>query len=561
MANYYVWSGASAGGNGTTWALAYQTLTLAFAGKAAGDTFFVAHDHNETTAAALSLTTTGTLAAPTKAICVDRAGSVPPVSADRRSTAQVAVTGINNMTFVGAAYYSGIIFSSGNAANVAHIILTGLPATNAAQRFDNCSLRLLSTSISPRIFIGNSGASSGAYVEFNNTTVSFANIGQSLDMSGMFRWRNTPSAVLGTVPTNLLSVQTPSRGAVVECNGVDFSAMTAGKILLLANSSSGAHTYKFVDCKLDAAVTKVSGTFLHGSCEADFMRCGATGNYAVSRYRVSGQLDQETSVVRTAGASDGTTPISWKVVTTLICSYLLPFECPPIAIWCDTPGVVTPAEIECAWGAGSPPNNDEVWLDLEYLGDVASPQGSFVNDGKADLLVTAAPQSASAAAWAGSVSKFKLDVSFTPQQKGWIYARVKCARPSMTFYIDPKISMLSTVPPEPPAAVTMATFDGTPAAGVVMSNGNLTVTHGTTNNGTGVKSLATKYTGKYFFEIKLTVSTTNANGGGIVPSPGGAFSDAVNFAGGFGASYGSGSSLIYTDGVNTTKNLGVCRGQ
>ena len=129
----------------------------------------------------------------------------------------------------------------------------------------------------------------------------------------------------------------------------------------------------------------------------------------------------------------------------------------------------------------------------------------------------------------------------------------------MTFYIDPKISMLSTVPPGPPAAVTMATFDGTPAAGVVMSNGNLTVTHGTTNNGTGVKSLATKYTGKYFFEIKLTVSTTNANGGGIVPSPGGAFSDAVNFAGGFGASYGSGSSLIYTDGVNTTKNLGVPR--
>jgi hypothetical protein len=34
-----------------------------------------------------------------------------------------------------------------------------------------------------------------------------------------------------------------------------------------------------------------------------------------------------------------------------------------------------------------------------------------------------------------------LNVSFTPQQKGFIYARVKCAKASSTFYIDPLVTL------------------------------------------------------------------------------------------------------------------------
>jgi len=89
MASYYIWSGATGSANGTSWANAYTTLTTAFSGKVAGDVFYVAQDHLEATAAAVTLTTAGTSANPSKVICVDRAGSVPPVSADRRTTAQV----------------------------------------------------------------------------------------------------------------------------------------------------------------------------------------------------------------------------------------------------------------------------------------------------------------------------------------------------------------------------------------------------------------------------------------------------------------------------------------
>jgi hypothetical protein len=76
---------------------------------------------------------------------------------------------------------------------------------------------------------------------------------------------------------------------------------------------------------------------------------------------------------------------------------------------------------------------------VEYLGDASSPQASFVNDGTPDLLTTPANQTSSTATWGGSTTKFKLNVTFTPQQKGWIYARVKCAKASSTFYIDPLV--------------------------------------------------------------------------------------------------------------------------
>ena len=144
MASYYVWSAAVGTGTGATWANAYTNLTAALAGKLAGDVFFLAHDHAETTAAAITLLSAGTAANPAKVICVDRAGSVPPVSADRRATAQITTTGASNITINGAmTHYDGVIFNAGTGAVAASILISQVTAN--ATRFDNCSLRILAT--------------------------------------------------------------------------------------------------------------------------------------------------------------------------------------------------------------------------------------------------------------------------------------------------------------------------------------------------------------------------------------------------------------------------------
>ena len=101
----------------------------------------------------------------------------------------------------------------------------------------------------------------------------------------------------------------------------------------------------------------------------------------------------------------------------------------------------------------------------------------------------------------------------------------------------------------------LATFDGTPSAGVVVSNGGLTVTHGTTNSGTGVFSTAALWSGKYYFEVASQVSTSLSTAVGIRQYVTGVYSDAATFANGVGVVLGA-SSLIYANAVNTTKNLG-----
>ena len=434
MAIYYVYSGAGGSNNGSSWANAFTTLTAAFAVEVAGDTLYVAHDHSESTASAITLTSSGTVSNPTKVICVNRAGSVPPVSADRRTTAQVATTGASNINIAGFTHYDGIIFVAGSSTGVANLS----PQTTGGgwNRFDNCSLRIGATGVGTIQLIA-----AGAYVELNNTTASFSATNQKFTVAEVLKWRNTPAALLGIIPTPLFNPSSSS-GGEVECIGVDFSAAGSGKTLCGALASCTGLKYRFIDCKLDAAVTKASVPLSHGSTEVDFIRSGSSGvNYTVFRQRISGTLDEETTIVRTGGASDGTTPIAWKVITTANCNYSMPFECPTIAIWNDTTGSSVTATVEGIWGGGAVPNDDEIWLDLEYLGDASSPQGSFINDGKVDLLASAAGQASSTETWGGSTTKFKLAVTFTPQQKGWIYARVKCAKASSTFYIDPLVTL------------------------------------------------------------------------------------------------------------------------
>lgn len=435
MAAYYVYSGAAGSANGTSWANAYTTLTAAFSGHAAGDTYYVAHDHSESTAGAVTLSSLGTNASPTKVICVNRAGSVPPVSADRRTTAQVATTASNGITVNGSTHYDGIIFLNGDSTGAPIFIMPG--GNGQRIRFDNCSIRLRATGAGWIIL-----SEQGTYIELNNTTFSFSNVAQFIEISGVLKWRDTASALIGTAVPTILFSSPGNDGGEVECIGVDLSAAGSGKTICSASANSNAVKFNFIDCKLNASVTKSAVPASHGGNEVDFVRCGASGvNYTVFRHRIGGTLNEETTIVRSGGASDGTTPIAWKIDTTANANYSAPFECPPIAIWNDTTGSAVTATVEGIWGGGAVPNDDEIWLDAEYLGDASSPQGSFVNDGKANLLATAAGQTSSSATWGGSTTKFKLNVSFTPQQKGWIYCRVKTGKASSTFYIDPLVTL------------------------------------------------------------------------------------------------------------------------
>jgi hypothetical protein len=105
------------------------------------------------------------------------------------------------------------------------------------------------------------------------------------------------------------------------------------------------------------------------------------------------------------------------------------------------------------------------------------------------------------------------------------------------------------------APFTGTTLNGTPTAGVTMSNGNLTATHTTTSASQGVLSTSAQTTGLYYFEIAVVTSTASSNYIGIVRNSAPDFSlttwttlctSVVN----------GGSSIIYSNGASTAKDLG-----
>jgi hypothetical protein len=497
MSNVYVRSGAAGAGTGADWANAYTTLAAAFTAKAAGDVFYVSDDHAETQASAMTLTSPGTAAAPCFVYCVNHAGTVPPVSADLATTATITTTGANALAIAsGVAYFYGITFNAGSGAVNAKLNIASAGAASFFM-FNSCTLaKLGTTGIAAAVGFGPSSTSAlSVGVALVNTKVQFGATADTMSVGYCdFVWKNTASAISGAAfPTSLFSGALPG---TIQLEAVDLSALGSGKTIVGATSAPKHISLK--DCKLGASVT-IAATPTAFVTETVVSRIDSSGtNYIEQKYTYAGTQTDETTIIRTSGASDGTTAKSRKIVTTANSKWQFPFEATPIAIWQDSTSAAT-ATLEGVWNAAALPNNDEIWFDLEYLGAAGNPQGSFATGTKADGLASGSALTASTQAWdtlvtaranttayslgdvikvatnpgriffcttagttagsepggyasavdGGSVTdsgavfragvRFKKAVSFTAAQKGVVYAYVKAAKVSSTFYIDPLI--------------------------------------------------------------------------------------------------------------------------
>lgn len=442
MTAYYVRSGAGGSANGTSWANAYLTLAAALSGKAAGDVFYIAEDHAESTGSNVTLASPGTSASPCFFYCVDHAGSVPPVSADLRTTATISTSGNNSLVLNGTwGEVYGITFTAGNS--------TGSPTLGLCdngsdfQKFVNSALHIGSSGSGGTLSAGPVTGGGSCRTELYNTTVQFANTSQSINVNGTLLWRNTASAISGaTLPNTLIIPGSSARMARVFCEGVDLSALGSGKTLVSTNTSGGSGAVLFKDCKLGASVTICGTPSAPGNIDVDVVNCdsGST-NYRNERYRYAGTLTTETTIVLSGGASDGTTGTAYKIVTTANSRWDMPFEAPVLAIWNDTTGSSKTATVQGIWGGGAVPNNDDIFLEIEYLGASGSPLSSMVTSTKADNLASGSALSGGSGSWGGSTTSFAMSASFTPQKKGWVYVRVRAAKASSTFYVDPLVTI------------------------------------------------------------------------------------------------------------------------
>ncbi len=434
--NTVTWRSLGAVGNFSAWGAPDPRLENAFTHSNAGGKIFVASSHQQTQASTNTIGKIGTFNAPMNVVCVNKAGSIPPVAADETTGATVAATGGSYLIFDGGAAFKGIAFTGGSGAGSNGIQLGA--NNDCFLKFKDCSLTLGQSGTNASFNMPN-GSVNGVAIELDNTTLGFGAVGQTVSAYGAnFKWKNTASAIQGSVPTKLFTLQS-LRSATIECDGVDLSAMGSGKTIF-DNTDSIYSRGTFRRCKLGASVTKAARPASPGSSEASFWQCDTAGtNYKNSVVKYQGDCDDEETIVRTGGASDGTQAMSRKLTTTANSLWHSPLVDDPIFIWNDTSGSAVTATVYGIWGGGAVPNNDDIWIEAEYLGSASSPQASFVNDTIASPLATNAGHTTDSSTWGGSTTKFKMAVTFTPQQKGLVAIRVKAAKPSTTFYIDPKV--------------------------------------------------------------------------------------------------------------------------
>jgi hypothetical protein len=435
---------------GATWALANATAVGAVADAVAGDTIYVSQSHAETTTGTQTITFPGTIASPNKIICGNDGAAPPTAVATGGSIANTNGT----MDLRGSYYMRGVTLKGGGSGTSC-IITVGQSGTGRAL-LDTCILDFsASTSTSSGAAIGTNSASVPSMVEFRTTDLKFGNASQGLNIRGArFNWTGGSILSGGTAINALVrefgSISCGPGIAVIE--GVDLSQMSASGNLITTSGIDVPGKLIFRNCKLP---TSWSGSLLSAAVtlagfRAEMHNCDSTDtNYRLWVEDYLGTIKSETTNVRTGGASNGTTTISWRMASNADAEYPhLALESGEIPFWVSSTGAKT-ATVEIMHdaqgsGTGSDLTNAEIWAEVQYLGTSGFPLGSFANNAKADVLASAADHTNSSETWTDDITtpvKQKLTVSFTVNEIGPAILKVYLAKASSTVFIDPKVTV------------------------------------------------------------------------------------------------------------------------
>jgi len=452
MANIYVKSSAtSSPPDGLTWATAYNKLTEAASVAVAGDTIWVSHTHAES-GGGFILTVAGTPTSPIRILCGNDSAE-PPIA--------LATTGIvestGGMTIAASFsdnsfYMYGLTIRVGAGSTLSADLI--LQNANGIIIYDACTFHVATTNNASGIKLSSTGGFGESLCR--NCHFEFSHISQGISITESYATISGGSVLAGTTPSVLFS---PGSTGIIIVESFDMSNMASTMNLAQITGVSGYLQVR--NCKLPAswsgsvnASTPGPGSIyeLHNTDSTDT-------NYRYQRKTTFGIIDSERTIVRTSGASDRTTALSWKLVSNTNAQWShRVLETSEISRWNDITGSVITVTVEILHDGsqgGSPSvslTNKEIWLDVQYLGTSGFPLSLFASDAassgsplEVNYLGTETEQENSSATWtttgmSNPVTQ-KLSVSFTAQVKGYIHAVVKLAKPSYTVYVDPLITI------------------------------------------------------------------------------------------------------------------------
>lgn len=444
MANIYVRStDGNNADNGSTWALAKLDLAGAAGIDAAGDDIYISDNHAESTAAGITPVFANNAASPVKLLSANDAAEPPTALL---AGAKVTTTGTSSITLSGSIYVWGLTFECGSGAVNANLTLNPNSTDNARQQYEDCIFRQVATGASTNMQINGTASSNNNanWTRFKNCTIKFARASVGIQNWGEFVWDGGSIESGSTALTGVLFVApTSGRPSRVEVAGVDFSNI--GSAVTFFNAAGAAFQLGTLrNCKLPASWSgslasgtwNVQGRFSMYNCD------NGDTNWRLWIEEYAGTITDETTVVKTGGASDGTTPIAWKLITRSTANeYTSRLTTDDIAVWIETVGSPITLTLDFTHDSATNLQDDEIWANVEYLGTSGFPLSLSASCRRASVLTTPADHDASSATWANSgmtnPNEQKLEVTFTPLEKGVAFVRVFLAKPSYTVFLDP----------------------------------------------------------------------------------------------------------------------------
>ena len=449
MANYCVYSG----GNGTSgvvagsvptateWSNAYQSISACLTAitEVSGDIIFVAHDHSYTYSVNTNIYPLSTVdSGYVKILSIDRTNTT---TATLLAGATEIVAATFSINFGQRGIYYGLTIQAGTGTSGG-----GGPGINSTGKscqsvFIKCDFYKNNTSGS---FLGFSSAVAGG----SATLIECKTRGLS----------STFIRVSNGIALNFINCTSEGTSKFLEVNGSAFITMEGcdfSSCSYLVDRPYGGFgaVINAVNCKLPSTI--MSGTLLYpAEMPVELHSCSSSDiNYGYYYRNGSGQITHDSGVYLTTGGAsftntDGTSvPISLLTVSSVYSTFATPLKTPWFNVEVPSTGSKT-FSVKIA-NTSSVLKDNEIWLELEYMGDATIPKITNVIDApivfgsinSPDILAAGTNRTDTAEAWTGISGEIThtLSKTVTVNQIGWARARVCLAKASTTIYVDPKV--------------------------------------------------------------------------------------------------------------------------
>lgn len=425
-----------------TWAKAATTLATAVGGMAAGDNLLIDKAFT-TSAAGVSVAFPGTPASPNRIYSgTPAAGSgLSDVSAGAKVVSSTTSFSVNGSVHGFLLEFEGTS-ASGTTLNM------GIQGGNV-QVWEDCYFNRPGTSNSGAVQFGASGSNLQSQVTLIRPSFRFGATGQNVRPHGLVDMFDV-KFVSGTNPTIIFAPATGGRGNTFRVFGMDCANLgTTFAICNMGGDQQGSCQFSDIELPASWSGTFSSGTVRPNNCHDFFCADSADTQYRFWMTRYEGNIHEDAAVYLSGSTTDG-----GSISDVFETSANVAFPGALKGRWYVVDvssglGSSKTATIQCAMdGASTIPTDAEVWMELEFFGTSGVPLGKYTTDRCtpfAFLTSAATTHNSSSESWTGlggTNCKFKLECTFTPEEAGYIRARVCTAMASNSqLHVDPNITV------------------------------------------------------------------------------------------------------------------------